>query len=333
MPNVQQIHPMSELKQRLEQILEVIPPRSKVYYIDYPVHSNCGDLLIMKGTEAFFKDNQIQVIQRFSVYDFDERMDIPRDHILVLHGGGNFGDLYVMHQNLREKIVENYPHHRIVLLPQTVYYQSEEALRQTVSIFNKHKDLHLYLRDEKSFQLISDHFPNCKARLMPDMAHQLWPIPFKGSPSKERLNFLRMDIEAGDEQAAVASQMQDNTLDWHTLYNGYERKLVQWAGGGLRRMKGSKLLQLGWRLYSDYLVNKAIRRFAKYETIYTSRLHGHILSCLMAKPNVLIDNSYGKNSGYYHLWTHKVNTANLAETISGSISVKPNYREKQTITV
>ncbi|WP_427179363.1 polysaccharide pyruvyl transferase family protein [Paenibacillus sp. TC-CSREp1] len=333
MPNVQQIHPMDELKQCLKRILEVIPQHSKIFYIDYPVHSNCGDLLIMKGTEAFFKDHQIQVIKRFSVYDFNERMDIPDDHILVLHGGGNFGDLYEMHQKLREKIVETYPNHRIVLLPQTVYYQSEEALQRTVSIFNKHSDLHLYLRDEKSFQLVSEHFLNCKVRLMPDMAHQLWPIQFKGVPNNKRLNFLRMDIEADEEQFAAASQMQDDTLDWHTLYNRYERKLVQWAGGGLRRIKGSKVLQLGWKLYSDYLVNKAIRRFAKYETIYTSRLHGHILSCLMDKPNVLIDNSYGKNSGYYLLWTYKVNMANMAGTVSGRTSGEQNYRETHIVTV
>lgn len=333
MPNVQRTHPMNELKQHLKKILEVIPPHSKILYIDYPVHSNCGDLLIMKGTEAFFKDYQIQVIQRFSVYDFNDRMDIPKDHILVLHGGGNFGDLYEMHQNLREKIVKNYPHHRIVLLPQTVFYQSEEALQRTVSIFNKHADLHLYLRDEKSFQLVSEHFQKCKVKLMPDMAHQLWPIQFKDAPNKERLNFLRMDIEADDEQFSVASQMQDDTLDWHTLYNRYERKLVQWAGGGLRRIKGSKLLQLGWKVYSDYLVKKAIRRFAKYEIIYTSRLHGHILSCLMAKPNVLIDNSYGKNSGYYKLWTHEVNTANMAGSGKGRAFAERGYSETQTVTI
>lgn len=333
MPNVQQTHPMDELKQRLKQILEVIPPNSKILYIDYPVHSNCGDLLIMKGTEAFFKEHQIKVTKRYSVYDFNEKLEIPKDHILVLHGGGNFGDLYEIHQNLRERIVENYPHHRIVLLPQTVFYNNEDALQRTVSIFNKHDDLHLYLRDEKSFQLVTKHFPNCNVRLMPDMAHQLWPIKVNYVPRKERLNFLRMDIEANSEQLSVTSKIQGDSLDWATLYNRYERKLVQYAGGGLRRCKGSTLLQIGWKIYSDYLVNKSIRRFANYEVIYTSRLHGHILSCLMAKSNVLIDNSYGKNSGYYQLWTHKVNTANMAGSSKSRASVEQGYRETQTATL
>lgn len=55
MPNVQRTHPMDELKQRLSQLLEAIPPKSKIFYLDYPVYSNGGDLLIMKGALAFLK--------------------------------------------------------------------------------------------------------------------------------------------------------------------------------------------------------------------------------------------------------------------------------------
>ncbi|MEO2205057.1 polysaccharide pyruvyl transferase family protein [Paenibacillus pabuli] len=332
MPNSQRTHPMDELKQRLKQILEVVPPKSKIFYIDYPVHSNCGDLLIMKGTEVFFKDYQIKVTKRYSVYDFTEQVEIPKDHIIVLHGGGNFGDLYEAHQSLREKIVKNYPHHRIVMLPQTVFYKNESALQKTASIFNKHSDLHLFLRDEKSYQLIFKHFPNCNVSLLPDMAHQLWPIEFKNAPRKERLDFLRTDIEVNSEQSSI-SPTQGNTYDWPTLYNRYERKLVHWIGKALRKYKGSVMVHWTWKVYSDYLMHKAIRLFAQYEVIHTSRLHGHILSCLMAKPNVLIDNSYGKNSGYYQLWTHEVNTANMDGSAKGRTSVEQGFRETTTATV
>ncbi len=48
------IHPMQEIKEKLKQILKVVPPKTEICYIDYPVYNNVGDLLIMKGTEAFF---------------------------------------------------------------------------------------------------------------------------------------------------------------------------------------------------------------------------------------------------------------------------------------
>ncbi len=96
------LHPMSELKHKLKDILSVIPPGSDIYYVDYPVHANGGDLLIMKGTEQFFVDNNIQVKARYSVLDFPDVLNIPKGTIIVLLGG-NFGDLYPYHQRLREK--------------------------------------------------------------------------------------------------------------------------------------------------------------------------------------------------------------------------------------
>lgn len=328
MPNLQRTHRMDELKKKLEQILEIMPPESKIYYIDYPVHSNCGDLLIMKGTEAFFKDYRIQVAERYSVHDFNEQTVIPKDHIIVLHGGGNFGDLYEAHQRLRENIIRKYPEHRIIILPQTIFFKEETALRKTAEVFSQHSDLHLFVRDEPSYQIAKENFKGCHVSLIPDMAHQLWPIERNSSPRKERLNFYRTDIEKAAEPSHMAADQQGDFLDWPTLYNRYERKLVYWLGLGLRKGRGRRLLQKIWMNYSDYLVNKAIRCFSEYEMIHSSRLHGHILSCLMAKPNLLIDNSYGKNSGYYRIWTHQVNTATLdLSSAKKSAKIDHNYME------
>lgn len=48
-------HVMSRLKETLTGLLSVIPPQSDIIYADYPLYGNVGDLLIMKGTEAFLK--------------------------------------------------------------------------------------------------------------------------------------------------------------------------------------------------------------------------------------------------------------------------------------
>lgn len=193
-------HPMDVLKDQLRQILNVMPQGSSIYYIDYPVHSNGGDLLIMKGTEAFFKDYNIKVQARYSVLDFPDSLLIPRDAIIVLHGGGNFGDLYPAHQKLREKIISGYPHNRIVILPQTIFYDKESEFDRTAQIFNKHKDVHLFVRDTLSYHMAAQKFTTCNLYLSPDMAHQLWPILSKSSPGKELLCFFRTDIEKTREQ-------------------------------------------------------------------------------------------------------------------------------------
>lgn len=310
MPTEQKLHPMDELKKRLRSILKAIPPGSSIYYIDYPVYNNGGDLLIMKGAEAFFRDNGIRVKARYSVLDFPDGLSIPRDHILVLQGGGNFGDLYPVHQLLREKIVAAYPSHRIVILPQTIFYKRKEAFDRAARVFNKHRDVHLFVRDPSSYAM-ANKFDGCSVYLSPDMAHQLWPIRPASDPGKELLCFFRTDIEKTGEQSRLESNAQGDCLDWSSLYNKVEKKSIAMIGKMMANGSGALPMQAIWGKYSDYLVDKAIKRFGAYRQVQTSRLHGHILSCLMDKPNALIDNSYGKNSSYYHTWTSGISSARL----------------------
>ncbi|WP_308638130.1 polysaccharide pyruvyl transferase family protein [Paenibacillus silvisoli] len=311
METVQFAHPMDELKDRLRQILQVIPPHSNIYYIDYPVHGNGGDLLIMKGTEAFFKDHRIRVQARYSALDFPRGLMIPKDHIIVLHGGGNFGDLYPAHQKLREQIVTDYPGNRVVMLPQTIFYKNEKEFDRTARIFNRHSDLHLYVRDTFSKEMAEVKFKTCQVYLCPDMAHQLWPIRSKTSPDKELLCFLRTDIEKTAEQERLEASGQGDYLDWATLFNAFEQKSIRVICRLLRSGSGKLPVSAIWSRYTDYLVGKAVNRFGKYKAVQTSRLHGHILSCLMDKPNTLLDNSYGKNASYYRTWTDGITSAKL----------------------
>lgn len=311
MQNVDNLHPMERLKQELGRILDVIPPGSNIYYIDIPVHSNGGDLLILKGTEAFFRDYGINVQARYSVLDFPDGLAIPKDYIIVLHGGGNFGDLYPAHQRLREKLISDYPDNRIVMLPQTIFYKSEAEFDRTAEIFNRHKDIHLYVRDTLSHQLATDKFHSCCVYLSPDMAHQLWPIAPRTAPNKELLCFFRTDIEKTKEQERLESEGRGDYLDWGSLYSPFEQKSIKLIVKLLKKGGAPLPMFSIWGRYSDYLVGKAVKRFSGYQSVQTSRLHGHILSCLMDKPNTLLDNSYGKNSNYYYTWTSGVPNARL----------------------
>jgi pyruvyl transferase EpsO len=47
--------------------------------------------------------------------------------------------------------------------------------------------------------------------------------------------------------------------------------------------------------------------------VVTDRLHGHILSVLLGIPNVLMDNSYGKNQSFYATWTQDLDLVRWAK--------------------
>ncbi|MFB5761814.1 polysaccharide pyruvyl transferase family protein [Paenibacillus medicaginis] len=301
------LHPMDELKEKLKAILEVVPPGSEVIYADYPVYNNGGDLLIMKGTEKFFHDYNIKVRARYSEMNFPDKLSVPDNCIIICQGGGNFGDLYANHQQMREKIVRCFPSHRIVVLPQTIHFENERKADMTAALFNNHPDLHLFVRDMRSYDFAMAKFHNCRVRLCPDMAHQLWPLQPASRPAKDVLYFLRTDSETFAGQQHIDKEADDsNRLDWETLFTPSEVRGILYFQKFYsldKKLGGLLPVRSFWYKYTDYLMNRAINLFSSYREVRTSRLHGHILSCLLDMPNVVIDNSYGKNSQYYEVWT------------------------------
>lgn len=324
-------HCMEKLKNQLQDICIAIPNNSEIYFLDYPYNDNIGDLLIMKGAEDFFKVHNIIVRGRFNIHNIPLNLEIPNHCIIVLQGGGNFGDLWYHHQYFREMILQKYRDHRIVILPQSIHFKSKVLLNRSISICNKHPDLYVFIRDKGGFQFAQNHY-KCKTFLSPDMAHQLWPISALNIPTKDVLNLLRTDQEVNNKCQASS----DDSIDWNSLLDRIDRhiflffkKIKYFAEIPVELINELncgwilKILNLNnnyentvpvsdlWYKYADLLINKAIKLFSSYEVIKTSRLHGHLLACLMAKTNVLIDNSYGKNSTYYHTWTYKLNSSSL----------------------
>ncbi|MDF2650548.1 MAG: exopolysaccharide biosynthesis protein [Paenibacillus sp.] len=299
-------HPMQKLKDELMNILNVIPEGSKIHYLDYPVHGNIGDLLIYKGTEQFFSDNKIKIMGQYSYHSFPGKLSIPTDHIIVCHGGGNLGDLYLPHQNFREKIVEQYPNHRIVILPQTVYFEQRNREEQARKIFNQHRHLYIFVRDKKSLSRLVGF--TSKKFVSPDMAHQLWPIQVKRSPLKKTLYLLRKDKEKNN---ALRLDNSQDIMDWSTLLSEAEKSSIKKMISDHNNK--SPAAAQSWSLLKNNLIEKAVSVYSQYDEITTSRLHGHILACLMNKKNTLLDNSYGKNSAYFQTWTKLISTARFKD--------------------
>lgn len=309
---------MEFLRQRLFDITALIPARNPIVYLDYPVHTNIGDLLIERGADHFLSYYGYNVVERRSYYDFCacavKRVD--RDMTILLHGGGNFGDLYDQHQVFREKIIETFPHNRIVLLPQTIHFESNERLRTSAAIFARHENLHVCLRDERSFEIFQRHFAN-PAYLTPDMAHFLWgefaqPKPRQGAPNT--LVFARKDKELRELPPVGNGHQQP--IDWIDVV----RPQDEFIHRALRKLHvkhcricGHWSLYPAWRTFlRDRLIARAERLVSDYDAVVTNRLHMAILALLMGRKVVMADNSYGKLSSYYSAWLKDIPQARLA---------------------
>ncbi|OOF50836.1 polysaccharide pyruvyl transferase [Rodentibacter trehalosifermentans] len=304
------------LKQQLAPLADLIKDKNDVFYFDYPLHLNVGDLLIYHGTEQFFKDHHINVTLRRCEFDLDineVRQKITPNTTILLHGGGNFGDLYPQHQKIREAMVQHFPNNRIIVLPQTLYFKDQKNLEKSAALFNQHTDCHLLARDERTAEAFKPFSQNIA--LSPDMAHQLYgTLPTKQGNTGEQLYFLRKDIEASEVEKNILATLpiNANVKDWEDILTRLDSIVLalSWRVSKFANQRNWSWLKNGfhqfWFSYTKGIVKRVARVFLQHDQVITTRLHGHIFSCLLEIPNRVCDNAYGKNSGYANLWTKNI---------------------------
>lgn len=318
---------MRILAEKTTILREAIPRGTRIGFVDYPMHMNVGDLLILLGALDFFQWNQNHIHASFCLFDQTSRAfdRLKECDVIVCHGGGNFGDIYPRHQKLRERLVECFPDKPIVIMPQSMHFSSAEAARESAAVFRKHRNLTIFVRDEHSLDLARSQFSDNVA-LCPDMAHRLFErlsafarerkVPMSPYP----LRLMRRDVEA----TAVSHEIGMNaTVDWSDIVTTVEKARI-WQHRAAVKLTGVLGGYNPNRLnaYSKTLsaiIPSIAERLIRHDIWLTSRLHGAIFGLLLERKVTLFDNSYGKNSRYFSLWGQTlVQSARLRIADAGS---------------
>lgn len=304
---------VNQLKERIHSTLpRLIGP--KCVFLDLPYYQNIGDVLIWEGTAQFLTDCGIRCDYQASKETFDWR-EIPADTTIILQGGGNFGDVWLPHQQFRMEVVERYKANRIVVLPQTVFYEDETVLREQAALFAAHPDLIICARDKASEELLKTHFSN-DVVLLPDMAFCI---------STERLNRMKVPVVSGSTLFVKRRDKELSAYDFDSIvpqdatihdWPSFERKsrTVKNYYHLLSRKETFRRIHLAWLIDSyaghilkSHFLRQGVRFVSAYQDIYTTRLHVAILSVLLGKEITFFDNSYGKNSAFFETWLQDIN--------------------------
>lgn len=293
----------------LNKLLSLI--KNNYIFIDLPYYANIGDTLIWKGTENLLKRVPFNCLLRASWQTF-QYPDLAEDVVILMMGGGNWGDLYEPHNVLRRNVVQRYPNNRIIILPQTVYYEGARNARNDAKIFRKHRKLTICARDKYSYHFLKAFGFGHDIRLVPDMAFCINVEELK-QYAKPALNkdllFKRIDKEKTDTHIIDQISKDYDISDW-PLYGEEDPQLTY-----LYRL----IEQKKWKEADDYAVNAylpnrvkvGVGLISQYNSVISNRLHGAILSLLLDKEVFILDNSYGKNSQYYNTWLKGVNNVIL----------------------
>jgi exopolysaccharide biosynthesis predicted pyruvyltransferase EpsI len=274
---------------------DYVPADEPFAILDFPDIRNCGDSAIWLGEMAYLRDRHgkrpayVSRMRDFSAEDLER--SVPTGPIFI-HGGGNFGDLWISHQDFRERVLERFPGRQIVQFPQSIHYKSQERLETSARIIGRHKNFVLLVRDEESKVFAEKHF-DCRVRLCPDMAFSIGPLAPEASEFPV-LAMLRADLEkAGDADRSAYPDVPME--DWIT--ESARRVRVAKTLGAASALLALKPAQMRLRKLDAAAHNRfrrGIRQISRGRAIVTDRLHVHICSLLIGRPHAVLDNSYGK---------------------------------------
>jgi len=278
------------------------PPGTPYALVDFPDHPNVGDSAIWLGEIAMLRDigaGDPAYVCRWD--DFDEaafRAACPTGPILI-HGGGNLGDVWTHHQRFREMLLTRFRDRRIVQLPQSIHFRDAANRDHFAAIVKGHPDFHLFVRDEASLAQARRHL-GCPVELAPDSAFGLGTLPRAVAPDCDILMLLRSDSErAARDDTGLRALPGAVALDW--LTEDAVTATDPTARAQARVARGLDLLSRG-------------------ERIVTDRLHGHILALLLGIPHVILDNDYGKVAAYHAAWTAASPLVRQAGTVEDAIA-------------
>ena len=265
--------------------------RPRAWVLGIPEHGNLGDQAIIYAMQCFVK----RVLPNMEIIEISERQlteqiedlrsaVLPND-IILLVGGGNFGDLYLGPERARRTAIENFPDNRMILFPQSVYFHNSEAIKETESLLALHPNLTLCARERFSFNLMKEYFPSNRVLLMPDIV-------------------LSMGLNASEKRREGAVLLI--RLDKESILS--ERDLYILKALVSRRFEkftfGDTIVRHQCQDRKEEL-NKKLEQIREAEIVITDRLHGAIFAAITGTPCVLLPNHYYKVQGIFE-WLERL---------------------------
>lgn len=313
-------------EKKLEEYQKIVNENEKrefIFLLGTPLHGNLGDHAIAKAEIQFLQENfSNKIIIEIPVEYIlkagaDRFKSIIKNSSICITGGGFLGTLWMSSENMVRDIIKEYKDNKILILPQTIYYEDsvmgKKELEKSKKIYSSHKQLYILAREQKSYEFLCKHFSSNYIGLVPDMVLYL---------NEEKYNYQRKGIlicMRNDKEAVISGSIK-NELN-KILKQRFEK--IKYTDTvikhGVKLMKREAALQKKWD------------EFRNSELVITDRLHGMIFSLITGTPCIALNNLSGKVKGVYE-WLTSINgivflenVTDLSEKIKSLKIDKVNY--------
>lgn len=257
-------------------------------------YSNLGDVAITYAQNQFINTHtknakiiEIPISRTIEGITYVKSILNSNDKITLI-GGGNFGDAYAQIESLRQLVILNFPNNKIISFPQTIDFSNtpkgKKALQKAVKIYSQNKKLYFFVREEKSLQLMQEHFKDVKIDLIPDIVLSL----DKTMPKSIRKG-VTLSLRSDMERLLNESQNQE-LLKW--VYKKFEDITVYDTHIDKGTLSVNQREEELHKIWDQYRVS---------EIVITDRLHGMIFSYITNTPVIVFLNNNHKIE-FSYLW-------------------------------
>ena len=304
---------------------QIVEPNKTVEYekivlIGTPEHGNLGDQAIANSTELFLKDNNFKYSE-ITLNDYQKcRSNLlsnpPR--IILLQGGGNMGNNWIVEEKLRWDVILSFPNSKIIVLPQTIYfedtYNKNSCLETIKLVYSSHSNLTVYARENKSYEMLKSL--GIKTKFAPDMVLYNTPVAHTIPKNRKILVLSRKDKEKNQESTTKMTDLLNLIKHFSFDITFYDTVLNERINVRERSNKLESFLSI----------------IKDVDLVITDRLHGMIFSYITSTPAIIFGNYNHKIEGTYDILKSSnllfVDKYNIESIIS---FIKCNFTKTKTI--
>lgn len=313
---------ISQQKQVIKAILQPLLPKNTQYaLVDFPDHSNVGDSAIWVGEIDLLKEitgNHPSYISKIENFRLDILSNALPEGPILIHGGGNFGDIWRKHQDFREYLMIACKGRKVIQLPQSIKFDNPESIANCADLIKQHGDFHLLVRDKPSLDFAVKNF-SCHVELSPDSAFGIGELTKPSKPEADLFMLLRNDSERAEYDRTPLFALNALGADWLDDPSFFhQRSKVIATLSALKQGRKPNRLDYYQALAQGRLM-RGVKMLSRGKRVVTDRLHAHIISTLLDIPHVALDNNYGKVSGYINAWTNIYPQVKIASSAQDAI--------------
>lgn len=259
-----------------------------VFLVFTPEHNNLGDHAIAQSETTWLEDMDIPYIEltgrTLETLSRGKCLNLMNGRTILIHGGGYMGTIWPESEALLRQIIEKNPRSRILLLPNTIYYEEDaegrRELAESQRIYNAHKHLKLYAREKISYETMKALYRD--VAIAPDLVLRMNRCK-DGIERSGCILCLRSDQEktrSEQDEAEVKTQITQ-------IFGGNVSRVDMIAEGNVPVARRDQALELQFD------------RFRHAELVITDRLHGMIFCAITGTPCIVINSKSPKVLGCY----------------------------------